>query len=61
MNHKILAILMITLCMVQYSMQDDKTKATKPAAKQAAKPAAKPVATAPVAYAAPAWGGYSFM
>ena len=54
MNYKICAILMIAICMVQFSMQDDK-------AKTATKPAAKPAATtvAPATYAAPVWGGYS--
>ena len=53
MNYKICAILMITLCMVQFSMQDDKAKTTT-------KAAAKPATTvAPATYAAPVWGGYN--
>ena len=50
MDLKICAILIIALCMIQFSMQDDKVKTT-------AKPATTTVA--PATYAAPVWGGYS--
>ena len=58
MDLKICAILIIALCMVQFSMQDDKVKTT---AKPAVNPAAKPATTAvaPATYVAPVWGGYS--
>ena len=67
MNTKILAIVLIAICMVHLSVQDDAAKDTKKA--DAAKPAAKPAATTtstpastttvPVTtYAAPYYGGW---
>ena len=47
MNHKILAVLMITVCMAQYSMQDNAARG---------RPISKIAGTPVVTTAAPSWG-----